>query len=352
MSDGLARAYPKLAASLPKLALADLPTPVTESTLATAGGSRQILVKHDELTGRLYGGNKVRKLEYLLRRARDRDAARVATFGTVASNHALATALYARSLGLEATCFLYHQARTPACARALEAHLGNGTTLVPFGGDRAERVATLRRHLPGQRSWVIPAGGSSWLGTLGFVDAAFELVEQITAAAMPAPDHVYVANGTMGTAAGLALGFALTGVETVVQAVRVTEEFVASRTAMSRLVGKTATLMRRYDPNIPGDLAGRVRYRFRDEFFAGGYARSNVETDVAVARARDELGIELEPTYTGKAMAAMLRDLGEGRLDGRLALFWNTFNSRPLPAAACQPPNIAALPDTLRRYFD
>jgi D-cysteine desulfhydrase len=351
MSDALADACPRLAARLPKLSLARLPTPVSAASLRTTRGAREILIKHDDVSGELYGGNKVRKLEFLLRRALDHGARRVATFGTVASNHALATALYARSLGLDTTCFLYHQARTPACARALAMHLSNGTTLVPIGGERAEQVATMRAHLQGSRCRVIPAGGSSWLGALGFVNAGLELADQVERREIPAPDALYVANGTMGTAAGLALGLALADLPTEVQAIRVTADFVANRPAMRRLVQKTATLMHEYDPGIANDLADRARYRFRDAFFAGGYAQSDAATDAAVARARDELGLELETTYTGKALAALLGDLGGGRLEGRTVLFWNTYNSRPLPAPPEKAPDTAALPDAFRRYF-
>jgi D-cysteine desulfhydrase len=351
MSDELASACPGLAARLPRLSLGQLPTPVSVAALRSAAGRREVLIKHDDITGELYGGNKVRKLEYLLQRALDRGAERVATFGTVASNHALATALYARSLGLGATCLLYHQSRTPDCARALNMHLANGSKLVPIGGERAEQVATMRAQLCGQRCWVIPAGGSSWLGTLGFVSAGLELAAQVRRGEVPAPDKLYVANGTMGTAAGLALGLALAGLGTEVQAIRVTEEFVANRAAMRRLVQKTAALMHDVDRGVPGDLAGRARYRFRDEFFAGGYARSNAQTDAAVARARDELGLRLESTYTGKAMAALLSDLDSGRLDGRSVLFWNTYNSRPLPAPPDAAPDTPALPSAFRRYF-
>lgn len=352
MSDALADAYPRLASRLPKLSLAGLPTPVSATSLRTPGGAREIFIKHDDLSGELYGGNKVRKLEFLLQRALNRGARRVATFGTVASNHALATALYARSLGLDTTCFLYHQARTPACARALAMHLSNGTSLVPIGGERAEQVTTMRAHLRGSRCAVIPAGGSSWLGTLGFVNAGLELAAQVERHEMPAPDDLYVANGTMGTAAGLALGLALAGLPTEVQAIRVTADFVANRPAMRRLVQKTATQMRDHDPAVADDLADRARYRFRDEFFAGGYAQSNTATDTAVARARDELGLQLETTYTGKALAALLSDLGDGRLRGRTVLFWNTYNSRPLPAPPDEAPDTVALPDAFRRYFD
>ena len=120
---------------------------------------------------------------------------------------------------------------------------------------------------------------------------------------------------------------------------------------MRRLVEKTATVMHRLDSKVPNDLAGRTRYRFRDEFFAGGYARSNPETDAAVARARDELGLKLEPTYTGKAMAALLSDLEAGGPGDRSVLFWNTYNSQPLPAPPDEAPDTAELPPEFRRYF-
>jgi 1-aminocyclopropane-1-carboxylate deaminase/D-cysteine desulfhydrase-like pyridoxal-dependent ACC family enzyme len=93
MTDYLANEFPTLAKHLPKASLASLPTPVTQASLITATGLQSLLIKCDDRTGCLYGGNKVRKLEYILSRARAKGAQRVATFGTVASNHALATAV-------------------------------------------------------------------------------------------------------------------------------------------------------------------------------------------------------------------------------------------------------------------
>ena len=124
MSDFLAAAYPRLASRIPRLRLAELPTPVDTVTLRTASGEHDISIKRDDLTGKLYGGNKVRKLEYLLHKAQVRDSRHIATFGTVASNHALATALYARSLGCECTCFLSHQTKT-ASGEGAEPALAN-----------------------------------------------------------------------------------------------------------------------------------------------------------------------------------------------------------------------------------
>jgi D-cysteine desulfhydrase len=317
-----------------------LPTPVSRE--------HRISIKRDDLTGDIYGGNKVRKLEFLLRRATDRGANRVATFGTVASNHALATALYAKSIGLECTCFLSHQTRTANCARVLNMHLANGSEIIRFGGKRAEMVATMRKYLQGRNVWVIPPGGSNWLGVVAFVNAGLELAQQIQDGELDEPDRLYVANGTMGTASGLALGLALAGLRTELQAIRVTHEFVANRQAMRKLISKTATLMHRLDDSVPTDLPNHIHLSFRDEFFGSGYAHTNKATDRAVEIARDEFGLSLETTYTGKAMAALLHDLDRA---GGKALFWNTYNSRPMPVGTDQPEDVSGLPDEFMRYY-
>jgi 1-aminocyclopropane-1-carboxylate deaminase/D-cysteine desulfhydrase-like pyridoxal-dependent ACC family enzyme len=352
MTDFLANAFPTLAKSLPKASLASLPTPVTKRSLSTASGRQLILIKHDDLTGELYGGNKVRKLEYIFRLARSRKAQRIATFGTVASNHALATALYASAAGFECTCFLSHQSKTANVAKVLNMHLDNETEIVRFGGGRVSRVATMRGSLLGRNAWVIPIGGSSWLGTIGFVNAGLELAGQILSGELPVPARVYVATGTMGTAAGLALGLALSGIATDVHAIRVSHESISNPAAMRRLMAKTAMLMRRYDASIPADIASRARWVFRDEFFGDGYARSNKATDRAIALARDELGLTLEQTYTGKAMAALLHDMDHAGIAKQPSLFWNTYNSRPLPVSNERPANIDRLPAEFLRYYD
>jgi D-cysteine desulfhydrase len=352
ITDSLGMQFPELAAQLPKSPIADLPTPLDEVELADALATSRIFVKRDDLTNKLYGGNKVRKLEYLLQRARERDARRIATFGTVASNHALATALFATALGFECTCLLSHQSKTPKAPVALNMHLRNGTEIVRFGGARRARVATMRTTLQHRRTWVIPMGGSCWLGVVGFVNAALEMVAQLEAANAPMPERLYVANGTMGTAAGLALGLALVGVATEIHAIRVTHEFVANRGAMLRLLNKTAAMLHRLDGTIPADLASRCNVVFRDEFFGEGYARSTPAADLAIAYARERLDLLLDTTYAGKAMAALLHDAAAGSLAGQTVVFWNTHNSRVLPVSATRPVDVSALPEEFLRYYD
>ena len=352
MTDFLVNTYPALSGKLRKVALASLPTPTGIGSIPTAAGSREISIKYDNLTSSYYGGNKLRKLEYLLQRAIDKRAKRVATFGSASSNHALATALYAQRLELGCTCLLSDQVRTPAVARVLRTLMQCGAEIIPYGGGYRSRIATMRQHVQGRRSFVIPLGGSSWLGTTGYVAAGLELAAQVEAGEIGAPARIYIAAGTMGSAAGLALGLALAGLESDVQAVRVTPETIMNRERLDRLMAKTALMLNRLAPGIPADIHRRARIEIRHEFFGDGYAISNPATDAAVATARDVLGLKLEPTYTGKAMAALLHDTAEPQYSDVSLMFWNTYNSSPLPELPGAAIDFGRLPAEFLLYFD
>ncbi len=351
-TDYLSARFPNAGKSLKREKLANLPTPTGDVLVDHASGQRAISIKHDNLTGDLYGGNKVRKLEYLLKHAGEKHCKRIATFGSAGSNHALATSLYSRKLGLDCICFLSHQAKTPMAPATLNMHIKNGTELVRYGGSYAKRVATLRENLWGKNAWVLPLGGSSWLGAVGFVNAGLELAEQVATGVISRPDRLYVATGTMGTAAGLAIGLALAELRTEVQAVRVSDPLMMNETALRKLIGKIALMLRRIDSSIPDDLEDQVRIVVRDNFFAGGYAMTNDATDAAVQFAKDQLDIKLETTYTGKAMAALLNDLDDAEFAHKKFLFWNTYSSAELPVPVDKPLDEGALPDEFMRYFE
>ena len=350
MSNHLARAFPLLASRLGHMSLGDLPTPVSGGLIKTGSKQHAVAIKHDDVTGAVYGGNKLRKLEYILQHARNKGARRVATFGTVGSNHAVATALYATRAGFECTCFLSHQSLKPGLDVALRFHLQNGTEIVRYGGNRGARVATMRKYAQGRNAWVIPLGGSSWLGTVGYVNAGLELAAQIEAGELQQPTRIYIATGTMGTAAGLALGLALSGLDIETQAIRVTETRYSNAVALQRLMHKTAAMLRALDPAIPANLASQARLELRSEFFGKGYGHTNEATEHAIELARDELGLSLDSTYSGKAMAGLLHDVGAGF--DKPVLFWNTFNSRPIAIDAQLEPDYDRLPKEFARYFD
>ncbi len=349
MTDFLGKAYPVLAARLRKMSFADLPTPVSRHALDNVAGDRTVFVKHDDRSSVLYGGNKIRKLEYIFQRARDRGAKRVATFGAVGSNHALATATYAKELGFECTCFLAHQKRTANIPLTLNRHLELGTELVRYGG-ATNKLELFRRYLQNRACWVIPLGGTCWLGAVGFVNAGLELAAQIAAGELDEPDRIYVANGTMGSVAGLALGLALANLRTEIHAVRVADNHFVRREVLHGLMKKTVTILNGFDTTFPVDVAARTRIVWRNEFYAGGYAVADDATTTAVAFARESMGLALDTTYTGKAMAALLHDIEKG--DAGAYLFWNTYNSRSVEAPLAEPESSDRFPEEFRRYFE
>ena len=352
MTDYLASTYPELAQRLRKLSLAELPTPVTVASVELNDARLEVCIKRDDLTSSFYGGNKLRKLEYLLQRIQEKRARRVATFGSVASNHALATTLYSKRIGIACTCLLSHQVKTPAARRVLRLLLANDAEILRYGGDYQARVALMRQHVQGRQCRVIPLGGSSWVGTVGYVSAGLEFAAQVRAGELAAPDRIYIATGTMGSAAGLALGLALSGLDSTVHAVRVSPSSIMNDDRLRHLLNKTAFMLNRLDASIPPDLAARVRIRARHEFFGEGYAKTTPAVDRAISLARDQLGIELEPTYTGKAMAALLHDAASAIRDQKRFVFWNTYNSIPLPEVDESQIDLGRLPEEFLRYFD
>jgi len=350
-------------AALPRVALCDLPTPVEAlDEVAAEYGIGTLLVKRDDRTSRSYGGNKVRKLEFLLGEAMDHEQQAVITFGAYGSNHALATAVHARAVGLEPHVVLSPQAPTPYARATLLAHAALGTHIhLAEGWDGTRQAASARRQLEeanGVQPLVVPMGGTNAVGAAGYVNAAFELVDQVvdddmleyeTEIELPdrvlPPDRVYVAAGTLGTAVGLAIGFAVEDPDTRVVAVRVTPSQVADESFARALADQIVDLLRSMDPEFPGLAYDDLNLELRHDWFEPGYGVVTPESLAAVARAAD-VGLALETTYTGKAFAAMLADAREGLLAESDVTFWNTYNSAPMPA----PGDVRELPQQLQDY--
>jgi D-cysteine desulfhydrase len=331
-------------AGLPRVQLCTLPTPL--EPLALDGGPERLAVKRDDRTSALYGGNKVRKLEFLLGQALAEGRKAVLTFGAYGSNHALATAVHARALGLEPHVVLSPQAPGPFAAATLRAHAGLGTVLHLVDGWDGRREAVIAKRQLAERDGieplVIPMGGTNGVGAAGYVNAALEVLGQLDG---DEPDVVYVAGGTLGTAVGLAVGFAVEGASTRVRAIRVTPGEVANVAFARSLAAETVGLLRAFDAGFPALGFDELGFELRDDWFEPGYGVVTPETTDAVEAAAGQ-GVKLETTYTGKAMAALLADTAAGALVGEHVVFWDTYNSAPMPA----PGDVAALPDTLQEY--
>ena len=347
--------FPQLAARLPWQALADLPTALEAAPrFGAALGIPSLLVKRDDLSGRPYGGNKVRKLEYLLGDALAGGCDAVLTFGAAGSNHALATAIYARQLGLDCHAVISDQVQTPWVADTLRWHLQLGTQLTPAASyaQMLETAATIRAQHPGgaERLYEIPWGGSSPLGTLGFVAAGFEIAAQLADLGLEEPARIYLACGTMGSVAGLLLGLYLADSDATVVGVPILPQERVTAPAVGALCKAAHQEMQQRDANVPScpDLLSRLE--FRSAFFGTGYAEATPEGLEAMQLARDLADLKVETTYTAKALACLIADARSGRLAGCTPVFWQTWNSQPKPPGLTQV-DVARLPGALRKYL-
>ncbi len=329
-SDALARRYPQI--RLPRLTLGSFPTPV-ERLPITPGGS-SLWVKREDLAGQRYGGNKVRKLEYLLAAHQGRP---LLTIGASGSHHILATALYGRQVGCPVYGVMAPQPQSPHvdANRALMESLLAGwldvptRLLIPWGMVQL-RLRLRRQGLPSPVD--IPAGGSNPTGCLGWVAGGLEIAEQIQAGLLPEPDQVWLPLGSGGNAAGLLVGLRLAGLSTRVMAVRVVEYPLTSGAAARLLAHRILRLLRAQGVSPPPrfHLGG---LEVVNGYIGAGYGHATAAGSAAARRAHAELGLELEGTYTAKTMAACLETL-QASPSALTALFLNTANSRPLPSPA------------------
>jgi D-cysteine desulfhydrase len=320
--------YPELHERLPWEHLVSVPTP-TEPAPALGP---DVWVKRDDLTAAPYGGNKVRKLEFLLADARARGRRAVLTVGAAGSNHVLATGIYARALGFTAThAVLVPQPASDDVAKKRAAYGAQGiatsrvaaTALAPFGLLARTTLALARgQGVP----YAIGPGGSSPLGVLGYVAAGLELAAQVHAGVCPAPAEVWVPAGSCGTAAGLLVGLRLAALDARLCAVAVAPGPFVSARRIARLADAASALLVARGVALPPRAR---RFTASDVVFEAGevgrgYGHETPAARAACARAADA-GLALDTTYSGKALAAMLAR----RSGAAPVLFWLTYSSLP-----------------------
>lgn len=330
----LFKKYPLLKAKLLYVSLGEFPTPVQKlARLGKEIGAKQLYIKRDDLSGKIFGGNKVRKLEFLLGSALHNKRKEVLTFGAAGSNHALATAIYAQHLGLRTISMLtpqhnaYYVRRNLLMSHHYEAELHQYSTILLVTRLTALAVAyqLLRHRLRyGQFPQIIPLGGSSPLGAIGFVNAGFELKEQVAKGEIPEPDYIYVAAASMGTAAGLILGLTAAGLKSQVVPVRVRDKSFTNEHRMSKLINKTNILLSSLDYSFPKFWFRKNNICIEHGFFGKGYAIFTEEGMKAIELMKSTEGIQLEGTYTGKALAALINDSQKKELADKVVLFWKT----------------------------
>lgn len=284
----------------PKINLGIFPTPVQRLDNISKLLGCEIYIKRDDLTGVGLGGNKVRKLEYLLADAKQQGAEVVFTTGGAQSNHAMLTAACAAKLGMKAILILKKRGVTECLGNQLLEHLMGTEVIFMDTDDYADIYAEMDRM--GQQLGVpyyrIPCGGSNALGCLGYVDCAREIQSQGMTFS-----HIICAEGSGGTMAGLSLGAKLFMPETKVHGMMVdTDPFDRITPALMREAAELLGV----DVQITAD-----DFDLRD-MCGPGYAIPSEEGNAAVSLMAQNEGIFLDPVYTGKAFAGLIRMAEEG----------------------------------------
>jgi 1-aminocyclopropane-1-carboxylate deaminase/D-cysteine desulfhydrase-like pyridoxal-dependent ACC family enzyme len=332
----LFRQYPELQEKTPYVSLAQFPTPVQK--LASLGRELQLenlYIKRDDLCSNLYGSNKVRKLEFFLGDALGKGLKEVVTLGFAGSNHSLATSIYANSLGMSCNSFLLPQKNAHYVRRNLLASYHFKANLfysrnfiVLLSGILGKMIKSRITH--GIYPKFIPGGGSNPEGLLGYVNAAFELQEQISNGELPKPDYIYVPLGSTGTMLGLMLGFKALSLDIKVVGVRVIEKYLAPEKQMVSLFNTTAKYIHKKTSDFPLLTITKKELFIKDNYLGRGYASFTEKGVQAAQMVQKHVGVVLNGSYTAKAFAALMDDAYNQKLRGKVVLFWNTYNSNDL----------------------
>ena len=320
--------------SIPCLKFAHLPTPVEPLPRLSAhlGGPR-LLVKRDDQTGLAFGGNKTRKLEFLLAEAQAHGAKTLITAGALQSNHCRQTAAAAARFGFDCILVLYSvsaptdpaQPASPPSANLLLDHLFGAEIILT---DRSQREAALKGAFQmawdaGRRPYLVPYGGSNPTGASAYAFAMQELVDQQVQA-----DWVVFPSSSAGTQAGLVLGARLFGFQGRVLGISVDETEPVLKDRVARLATQTADLLAERMVIKPEEVLVNADY------LGGGYGVMGAGEKEAIELFARLEGLLLDPVYTGRAAAGLIDLVRKGFFSqGETVLFWHTGGTPALFAA-------------------
>jgi 1-aminocyclopropane-1-carboxylate deaminase/D-cysteine desulfhydrase-like pyridoxal-dependent ACC family enzyme len=372
----LFEAYPVLSKSIAYIQLGNLPhTPLVPTTIGNFHKTN-LYIKNDGIYGHdkkgnlIFAGNKRRKLEFLLADAQAHGAQRIYAIGGAGSNFATCTAAYAHELGLACTLVLGPQRNTRYVQRNLKLDLFYAADIIASKTreERTQIFESLTTTDP--KGYFIPLGGSNKIGALGYVNAAFELKKQLADKVIPYPDVIYITVSSAGMAAGLVVGLYAANLDIPVCMVRIDGTPESITQEVTTLIRETSEYLSSYDATFPipanytekfsivQDVAGEeyivndyAAHSRHQDLQLATYALVTPETQQAIKTLYNETGIKLDGTYAGKAFAACLRDINNGKLSGKNVLFWDSFCAGPLNEYT-QTVDTSRLPKELLNYID
>jgi 1-aminocyclopropane-1-carboxylate deaminase/D-cysteine desulfhydrase-like pyridoxal-dependent ACC family enzyme len=291
--------------------------------LGAAIGLPRLWLKRDDCTGLAFGGSKVRALEYTLAEAREANADTIVTHGGVQSNHASLTAAAGARLGFRTVLFLTGPQPASDSGNLLLARLCGAEIVFvtednPFRVQRLIQRRTAELKAAGSRPYILPLGGATPTGVIGYVNAVAELADQLAAARLR-PAAIVLAAGSMGTLAGVLLGIHryLPGVKVWGISIGPSRNFGRRRCA--ELIRQSAALA-----DIDWQLDAE-EVPLLDEWIGPGYGQPAPQTRTIIRQAAQTEGVFFDPVYTGKTLAALRELANRGELQGgQTVILWHT----------------------------
>lgn len=338
--------FPDLAKGTPWMPLANVPTAVEPcDAIADWLGRSDVFMKRDDLISPIYGGNKVRRWEFVLADVKRKGKTKIVTLGGLASTQAMATTLFGKSLGFDVHIVLFDQPVTNFGRDAVRGMLAAGAEL-EYGGNYVSTAYKTWRALKraGSDGYFIMMGASNPLANLGFIDAMLELRQQVEAKEAPRPDYIVVPTGSAGTLAALALGAAYFGWPTEVVGVRIASPLVCNRFMVDRVIAATDAALTKRAGKWKSQKAN-VKYTLYKDALGKGYGYPTPAALEGMERIKDLTGTLGEVTYSGKALDAT-RALAKAHPNANI-LFWNTLSTVRPPA-----PADVAIPKSLKWLFE
>jgi L-cysteate sulfo-lyase len=318
-------------ARFPRIRLAHLPTPLEPLPRLSEALGVELWIKRDDCTGLAGGGNKTRKLEFLLGDAFEQGADTLVTQGAVQSNHVRQTAAAAAAHGL--ACEIILEERTGSRAVdytrngnvLLDRLFGAGLRTVPGGTDMNAELETTAEQVRarGGRPYIVPGGGSNPIGALGYVDCAREIVVQADELDMQI-DRIVTATGSAGTHAGLVAGLAVMGADIPVLGIGVRAPKAKQEEMVLKLARQTAALLGRPDAVTDSMVVADCDY------VGEGYGLVDGAVIEALKLAARTDGIVLDPVYSGKAMKGLIALARKGAFENETVVFLHTGGAQGL----------------------
>ncbi|MBD3253639.1 MAG: pyridoxal-phosphate dependent enzyme [Candidatus Lokiarchaeota archaeon] len=334
--------FSNLEGSIPWIKLVPSATPVKElRNIEEKLKINSLWMKCDDISSPLYGGNKSRKMEFIYAEALEQDKKRVLTAGAIGSNQCVANAIFCKKFRLTPMAVMIDQPVTKFVRHNLLIDLYYNTEFY-----------YLKEAIPKSDDiYIMAPGCSTPFGNLGYIDAALELKNQVENGEIPEPDYIFVPTASSGTAAGLTIGVQLAGLKTHIHAIQTSFSSLSNLKAIQRLSKKTKKFMESYDISLPKLSFDHLKYT--EEHYGGEYGLPTPECVAAINLLREQEKIILEPTYSGKTLAALLSFIRNNRskVKDKTIVFWNTFNSHDF-SDVIESVNYRDLPQELHWVFE